>query len=230
MTIDQKLNSFFCQYGDKIWGLWISPFCLFQVSTVVLESTTFSVSPPRRKRHLCWLQRQLENSSTSWNPWKPRHCTERNNHRSKNDWQIQSSVNNGVYKQRRSNLNLRKAGGAPWRPILNLATVLELWRGKHKLFSCPGVNTTISVTSSPILFSILLQLHSQGFWACVPRQGDANSYLGLEGGRKSWLLNTTAHTNPHVGVPPHCDHGTTAAFQGFSMFFVCFDHYQQYYL
>lgn len=68
------------------------------------------------------------------------------------------------------------------------------------------------------------------FWACVPRQGDANSYLGLEEGRKSWLLNTTAHTNPHVGVPPHCDHGTTTAFQGFSMFFVCFDHYQQYYL
>lgn len=164
--------------------LWISPSCLVQVSTVDIWKAS-----PQRKRHLCWLQRQLENSSASGNPWKGRHCTERNNYHSKNDWQIQSSVNTRVYKQRSSNLNLWKAGGAPLRPILNLATVLELWRGKHTLRS----EHHYFCDSNPTLFSILLQLHSPGFWACVPRQGDANSYLGLEGGRKSWFLNTTAN-------------------------------------
>lgn len=218
MTIDQKLNSFFCQSGGK-FGALDKPILS---CSGVHNGTGKPRSPPQRKRHWCWLQRQLENSSASGNPWKARHCTERNNYHSKSDWQIQSSVNSRVCKQWRSNLNLRKAGGAPLKPILNLATVPQLWRGKHELFGRSGVNTTIFVISNTTLLSILLQLHSQGFWACVPRQGDANSYLGLERGRKSWFLNTTAHTNLRVWVPPHCDRGTTTAFQGFSMFFVGF--------
>lgn len=197
---DQKFNSFFCQYGDK-FGALDEP--ILPCSSV--HSGTGKPQPPAQERDLCWLQRQLENPSASGKPWKR--------------WGIIITVKMIGRSRAALTPGFTNTGGqistwgAPLRPSLNL--VLELRRGKHELLSLQ--EWAPRFLWLPTLFSILLQPHSQGFWACVPRQGDANSYWGLEG-RKSWFLMTTAHTNPHVWVPPHCDHGTTTAFQGFSMF------------
>lgn len=79
-------------------GLWMSPSCLVQVSQRYWKA---SASSTRKGFVLA-----PEAAGKPISLWKAME-TMRNNNHSKNDWQIQSSINTRVHKHWRSNLNLR---------------------------------------------------------------------------------------------------------------------------
>lgn len=166
------------------------------------------------------------------NLWKPRKTKTQHREENGKDWQIQRSTATMVHKEHRSNSNPRKAGGAPiqakpgsghdsWA-LQKEAQPFQLFLSEHH-YVCDFQHCSWSC------FPFCCRFHRQEFWAWVPRRGDGNCYLGLEGGRKEKVVVKYHCPQKHTcELPPTV---TMAPPQPCRVFFcIGFDHYQQYYL
>lgn len=174
-------------------GLWISPFCLPKVSTVVLER-----SLPQRK-DIC---------AGSRGSWKTHQPLENHGREGTAPRGIISTVKMIGRSRAALTAGFINSGGQTWtwgkqevlllRAILNLAKVLELWRGKHELFSHYFCDSIIFVTPNPVFH---------------PAAASQSRFLGMcPKTRGCWFVFRIGRREEKLVLKHHCPHKSTCEF------------------